>query len=83
MKTLSLLLVTLSVGSMIRAESPPEALSWQNYREVKSMILPSEQEESWKTIGWHSSLETAFIEAAESRKPVLIWAMNGDPLGCT
>ncbi|MFK7766336.1 MAG: hypothetical protein AB8B55_03880 [Mariniblastus sp.] len=40
------------------------------------------EDPKWDTIQWHSDLWNAQIEAAKKKKPIFIWAMNGDPLGC-
>lgn len=39
--------------------------------------------EAWQRIPWRSDLALARREAAQERKPLFVWAMNGDPLGCT
>ena len=36
----------------------------------------------WRKINWHRDLWTARIESVKQNKPLFIWAMNGDPLGC-
>jgi hypothetical protein len=40
-------------------------------------------DEPWRTIPWKISLIEAQNLAAEQRKPIFIWAMDGHPLGCT
>lgn len=37
----------------------------------------------WRTIPWKTSLLDAQKIAAEEKKPLFIWAMDGHPLGCT
>jgi hypothetical protein len=39
--------------------------------------------ESWQSIDWQTDLQAARAEAARSGKPIFLWAMNGNPLGCT
>ena len=51
--------------------------SWYRY------ILPKESELTWRRIGWRGTLGQAWIEAHKKDKPILFWAMNGHPLGCT
>jgi len=46
-------------------------------------VLPLEAEEQWRTIPWHDTLGAAMLQADEQQRPVLLWAMNGHPLGCT
>jgi len=40
-------------------------------------------ESRWRQIPWHASFAEGLASASESRKPLLFWAMNGHPLGCT
>ena len=51
--------------------------------EVRSCVLPSSVEEAWRTIAWRDALGKAVIEADVESRPVLLWAMNGHPLGLT
>lgn len=37
----------------------------------------------WRTIPWKISVLDAQQSAAEEKKPLFIWAMDGHPLGCT
>ena len=38
---------------------------------------------AWRTVPWKTSLLDAQAEAAKTKKPIFIWAMDGHPLGCT
>ena len=44
--------------------------------------LNASPEAPWRTIPWKISLLEAQQEAAQSGKPIFIWAMDGHPLGC-
>ena len=46
-------------------------------------IVPSASELDWRTIPWRAELRTALVEASRLGKPVVLWAMNGHPLGQT
>jgi hypothetical protein len=48
-----------------------------------SYILPKTSELTWRTIGWRGTLGEAWLEAREKGMPILLWAMNGHPCGCT
>jgi len=37
----------------------------------------------WRSIPWRIDLLAAQAEAAEQRRPLFVWAMDGHPLGCT
>ena len=44
---------------------------------------PLQDESRWREIPWQTDLRDACRLAAEARKPIFLWAMNGNPLGCT
>ena len=46
-------------------------------------MLPDAREEAWRKIDWKSTFWDAVIEAQKEEKPILLWAMNGHPLGHT
>ncbi len=46
-------------------------------------IRPRPDELSWQAIPWRTSIPEALSIAARDRKPVLLWTMNGNPLGLT
>ena len=50
---------------------------------VKSAVMPTEADEKWLEIGWRANLWDARKEAAQKGKPILLWEMDGHPLGCT
>jgi len=50
---------------------------WKNY------ITPTQSELAWTRIPWLSSFGEGMIQADAQKKPVLLWVMNGHPLGCT
>ena len=46
-------------------------------------IVPAAEEERWLQIPWRTELLEARREANAAGKPIFMWLMNGDPLGCT
>jgi hypothetical protein len=46
-------------------------------------VLPRADEERWLRVPWRSDLAQGRFEANESGKPIFLWLMDGDPLGCT
>ena len=54
-----------------------------NWRQFMDAIMPTQSETSYQEIPWKSSLWAAAIEADKTEKPILLWTMNGHPLGCT
>ena len=50
---------------------------WHNF------IQPDGDEVRWQDIPWRASLWQAVVDAQAQRRPVLLWTMNGHPMGCT
>jgi hypothetical protein len=46
-------------------------------------VLPKPSEELWNTIPWRVDFAAARAEANRVGKPMFVWMMNGNPLGCT
>lgn len=58
-------------------------LSKHTLDEWRALIEPSAAELAFTAIPWRPNLWSAVQEAQASDRPVLLWAMNGHPLGCT
>lgn len=56
-------------------------LTEDNFSEIHAAIKPTD--EKWKSIPWRTSLIDAQHDAVETEKPIFIWTMDGNPLGCT
>ena len=65
------------------APASAQQLTAEACAQVRETVLPSVSEEQWRTISWRDTLGGAVLEADEQQRPVLLWAMNGHPLGCT
>jgi hypothetical protein len=50
---------------------------------LQALIKPKPGEERWLQIPWMTSLWEARGKAAAEGKPILLWEMDGNPLGCT
>jgi hypothetical protein len=44
-------------------------------------IVPTADETGWRAVPWRTELRAALAEADQKQRPVLLWAMNGHPLG--
>ena len=80
MRSLLISFFLLSGFPLLSFGGPP--LTDRSVVELQSALAPS-PEEAWRTIPWKTGLLEAQSEAARSRKPLFIWAMDGHPLGCT
>ena len=69
------------------SEVPPAKakveLNDQNYADWRKHILPDTGELAWQQIPWATTFKDAIVAADGAGKPLLLWTMNGHPLGCT
>lgn len=63
--------------------SPPPAVDARTFAAVVRAVVPREDELAWRAIPWRATLRQGVLDATAARKPVLLWAMNGHPLGTT
>lgn len=75
-------LFVLAILSCAPAPSA-EPIAADQFARLHSLIRPQETEDRWATIPWRTSLWEARREAAATGKPILLWEMDGHPLGCT
>lgn len=61
---------------------PPRADA-ESFDAIVEHVLPDESELAWSDIPWRPSLSMGMRDGARLEKPVLLWAMNGHPLGST
>ncbi len=61
------------------AQEPTEG----NLDKLRGFVLPKESECRWEGIPWKPTFWEAVVEANAKDRPILLWAMNGHPLGCT
>lgn len=74
------MLVALLLLVAVPAQQDPATDAFDQKLEA---ILPGEEELAWRAIPWRAEFRAALIEADQLGKPVLLWAMNGHPLGQT
>ncbi len=58
-------------------------LSAKNSSDWANFIRPNADELTYETIGWRNAFWPAVEEARRLGRPILLWTMNGHPLGCT
>jgi hypothetical protein len=46
-------------------------------------VVPGPDELAWRAIPWRATLRAGLLDATAEQRPVLLWAMNGHPLGTT
>jgi hypothetical protein len=72
-------LTFLSPGLAPAAEPIPV----KDFQKLHALIKPQKGEDQWAQIPWLTSLWEARTRAAAEGKPILLWEMDGHPLGCT
>ena len=75
--------MTTILASLCFALAADAGLDAATQASVKAAVAPTEQDEKWLEIGWKANLWEARKEAAVKGKPILLWEMDGHPLGCT
>ena len=58
-------------------------ISQADFDRLRELIKPAADEASWARVPWKTSLWEARQKAAAEGKPILLWEMDGHPLGCT
>ena len=78
---IALTLALLATTALLPSQET-EGLTLQNLDANLAHILPAESEVRWKDVNWRVALTDGIVEARAEEKPILLWAMNGHPLGC-
>ena len=58
-----------------------QGLGESDFKELHDKLRPPAKE-PWRSIPWTTSLVEAQNQAAAEKKPIFIWSMDGNPLGC-
>ncbi len=76
-------LALLALADLGFSAPATQELTAANYREWMEHVRPSDEETKWRNIAWRNKLMPAVAEARKLNRPVLLWAMNGNPCGET
>ena len=83
MPRLTLLLTLAAVLAMSpNFLAPPVGLDDATAAAVALTVRPAPGEDVFATIPWQTSVHEARQLAAAQGKPILLWEMDGHPLGC-
>ena len=77
------LLAFCATAAGLVAARASEPLTQQQFTRLHALIKPAAGEDKWAEIPWLTSLWDARQRAAAEGKPILLWEMDGHPLGCT
>lgn len=59
------------------------SLQGKSLQEWRTLITPKPEERAWEQIPWLPTFHQGLEQASAEGKPLLLWLMNGHPLGCT
>jgi hypothetical protein len=71
-------MLTLPLVTKAQTESPVDTMT-----RLRNWIEADAEELSWERIPWLESFGPGIVAAHKQQKPLLLWVMNGHPLGCT
>ena len=77
-----LLLLPFAVGCVGTPERG-DALAGRSVDEWSEALEPSPDARAWLDIPWHATFHDGLAAADAADRPLLLWLMNGHPLGCT
>ena len=70
-------------GCLVICAQAGETIPAENFDRLHALVKPKASEQTWERIPWLTSLWEARRQAAAAGKPILLWEMDGHPLGCT
>jgi hypothetical protein len=74
----------ISLLCLLTADSSAvEPVPVDQFAKLHSLIKTPPQQDQWEQIPWLTNLWEARQKAAAEGKPILLWEMDGHPLGCT
>jgi hypothetical protein len=60
-----------------------EPITAEAFATLCALARPAASEQQWREIRWGTNLWEARERAAREGRPILLWEMDGHPLGCT
>ena len=59
-----------------------EPITPVQFASLRNLVKPDRADAKWTQIPWGTDLWEARTQAAREGKPILLWEMDGHPLGC-
>lgn len=79
----ALILLVVLTATTAGDELAPSAAGLADVPELLAVLRPAAEESTYLDIPWETDLWRARSRAAAEDKPILLWEMDGHPLGCT
>jgi len=77
-----LLFTSASIILSLATARASEPIKPEQFEKLHALIKPQADEEKFMQIPWLTNLWEARKQAASQGKPLLLWEMDGHPLGC-
>ena len=77
-----LLFTSASIILSLATARASEPIKPEQFEKLHALIKPQADEEKFMQIAWQTNLWEARKQAAAQGKPLLLWEMDGHPLGC-
>lgn len=71
------------LAAALATTAAAQELTEASCAEVRDRVLPSAEDQAFAAIPWRTTLAVAALEADAADRPILLWVMNGHPLGAT
>lgn len=82
-RTVRFFLIALAPAIPTSPAAAAEPIRPAQLNDLLTTIKPGKDEDRWAAIPWLTDLWQARQLAAKQGKPILLWEMDGHPLGCT
>lgn len=76
------MILALSLTLVLDSSQASEPIKPEHFNKLHSIIMPNPDEEKFMQIPWMIDLWEARKKAASEDRPILLWEMDGHPLGC-
>ena len=73
---------TTLAAALLLLASPGDEVKVQEVDSLKTLIKPRPEETKWEEIPWRVDLWDARREAGRLGRPIMLWEMDGNPMGC-
>ena len=78
-----LLLVVVAACFTPSGSVSAETVKKDNFTKIRDLVMPKPAEIAWRDIPWRATYWDAVCDAQKEDKPIMLFAMNGHPMGCT
>jgi hypothetical protein len=80
---LAVLIVASLTFAQDKVAQQAPGLDDQSFATLRDRIQISDPDLLWEQLPWLTTYHAGLEKAAAEAKPLLLWVMNGHPLGCT